>query len=255
MAAREIDTSVILPAPDSVFEILRHPLNDVIAMGSLPWNIAFSLTRVLIGFILAVLAGVPLGILMGYSTTADRLFTGIVSLLRAIPPLAWVPVVLGWCGLASLETFFDLPVGPLYQFLHNIKWSMICIIFIGGIYPVLTSAMHGVRQIPLTLVESALMLGAGKRDVFFKVLLPASVPSIVSGMRIALGMSWMCVVAAEMMPGTPLGLGCMIMQAFSIGKTDVVIAGMICIGAISSLMDWIFRRFEARFLFWRKDVR
>jgi NitT/TauT family transport system permease protein len=255
LAAQELKTPVILPEPGAVFTRLAHPLDDVIAMGSLPWNVAFSLARVLAGFLLAVLAGVPLGLAMGYFRTADQLLTGIVSLLRAIPPLAWIPVVLGWCGLASLESLFSLPIGPLYAFLHNIKWSMICIIFIGGIYPVLTSAMHGVRQIPATLVESARMLGAGHLDVFCKVLLPASVPAVVGGMRIALGMCWMCVVAAEMMPGTPIGLGCMIMQAFSIGATDVVIAGMICIGSISALMDWIFRRWEARFLFWRQETR
>ena len=246
---------IILPEPGRVLTHFTHPASDVIAMGSLPYNIAFSLTRVVIGFTLAAFAGIPLGLLMGYSSISDRLFTGIISLLRAIPPLAWVPVVLAWCGMASLESFVKVPYGPLYSFLHNIKLSMICIIFIGGVYPILTSAMHGVRQIPATLVESAALLGAGHRDIFFKVLLPASVPSIVSGMRIALGMCWMCVVAAEMMPGTPVGLGCMIMQAFSIGRTDIVITGMISIGCISAFLDWLFRCFEAHFLFWRKDAQ
>ena len=246
---------IILPKPGVVFSHLSSPMNDIIAMGSLPYNIAFSLTRVVIGFSLAVLVGIPLGLLMGYNSITDRLFTGIISLLRAIPPLAWVPLVLAWFGITSLESLFDISYGRLYTFLHNIKLSMICIIFIGGVYPVLTSAMHGVRQIPLTLVESAVMLGASHRDIFIKVLLPASVPSIVSGMRIALGMCWMCVVAAEMMPGTPIGLGCMIMQAFSIGRTDIVITGMICIGCISAMLDWLFRRCEARFLFWRRGTR
>ena len=253
--AHRLQSPVVLPEPGSVFAHLLNPMQDVIAMGSLPYNVAFSLTRVLIGFALATLVGIPLGLLMGFSTTWDRLFTAIIALLRAIPPLAWVPVVLAWCGMVSLESLFPVSVGPLYAFLHNIKLSMICIIFIGGVYPILTSAMHGVRQIPITLVESSAMLGASHRDIFFKVLLPASVPSIISGMRISLGMCWMCVVAAEMMPGTPIGLGCMIMQAFSIGSTDVVIAGMICIGSISALMDYTFRRWEARFVFWRKDIR
>ncbi len=252
--AEQLQSPVVLPEPAAIFARLSHPLQDVMAMGSLPYNVAFSLTRVLIGFALALLVGIPLGLLMGFSTTWDRLFTAIIALLRAIPPLAWVPVVLAWCGMVSLESLFAVPVGPLYAFLHNIKLSMICIIFIGGVYPILTSAMHGVRQIPVTLVESATMLGANHRDLFFKVLLPASVPSIVSGMRISLGMCWMCVVAAEMMPGTPIGLGCMIMQAFSIGSTDVVITGMICIGCISATMDYAFRRWEARFVFWRKNL-
>lgn len=252
--ADSLNSPVILPRPAVVFDHLAHPLHDVIAMGSLPYNVAFSLTRVLIGFSLAALIGIPLGLWMGSNATVNRLFTALVAMLRAIPPLAWVPVVLAWCGMASLDALFHLSPSPLYTFLHNMKLSMICIIFIGGVYPILTSAMHGVSQVPATLVESATMLGANKRTIFVAVLLPASVPSIVSGMRISLGMCWMCVVAAEMMPGTPIGLGCMIMQAFSIGRTDIVITGMICIGTISACIDYLFRRLETRFLM-RRGLR
>ncbi len=246
---------IILPTPEKVFDNLASPFSDIIALGSLLYNLGFSLARVVIGFGLCVLIGVPLGILMGYSRSANRLFVGVTSLMRAIPPLAWAPVILAWCGTASLTSLLDIPLGPFYVFGHNIKFSMLCIIFVGGFFPVLTSAEHGVRQVPDTYVESAVMLGGSRRDIFCKVLLPASVPAIVGGMRISLGMCWMCVVAAEMMPGTPVGLGCMIMQAFSIGRTDVVITGMVCIGLCSALMDWLFRTLEARFLFWKKDAR
>jgi NitT/TauT family transport system permease protein len=246
---------IILPAPEAVFSNLVKPHADILAMGSLFYNLGFSLARVLVGFSLAVLIGIPFGILMGYSKLADRLFMSSIALLRAIPPLAWVPVILAWCGMLNLAGILNIPIGPFYTFAHNIKLSMICIIFIGAFYPILTSAAHGVQQVPATLVESATMLGAGRGDIFRTILLPASIPSIVSGMRIALGMAWMCVVAAEMMPGTPIGIGFMIMHAFTIGRTDVVITGMACIGLISSLMDWLFRHFEARFLFWKKENR
>lgn len=254
LLAQHLNSPVILPRPELVLERLAEPSRDVIAMGSLPYNLLFSLTRVLMGFALAAAVGIPLGLLMGSSTTCHHLFTAVIALLRAIPPLAWVPVVLAWCGMASLEQLFHLPVGPLYAFFHNMKISMICIIFIGGFYPIVTCAMHGVQQVPVTLVESAIMLGASRKDIFLRVLLPASIPTIISGLRIALGMCWMCVVAAEMMPGTPIGLGCMIMQAFSIGQTDVVMTGMICIGCVSASFDWLFRHLETRFAVWRKDV-
>lgn len=250
--ANKINSPLILPHHSEVFGNLAHPFDDIISLGSLLGNLGYSLVRVLMGFALCLLIGIPLGVLMGYSSVASDLFTGVISLTRAIPALAWVPVVLAWFGTASLSSVFGIPIGPMYIFGHNIKFGMLVIIFLGGFFPIVTGAEHGVKRVPKSLIESSSMLGASKLDIFLKVLLPGAVPSILSGMRISLGVCWMCVVAAEMLPGTPVGLGFMIMHAFSIARSDVVITGMICIGLCNALMDLIFRLIERRYLAWNK---
>lgn len=245
----------VLPSPGEVGAVLLHPLSDLVAMGSLISNIAISLARVLAGFFMSALIGVPLGLLMGYSLTVDRLLVGIIALLRSIPPLAWVPLLLAWCGMGSLGSLFNVQVGPFYSFSHNIKISMISLIFIGGFYPVLTSAVHGVRQVPATWLDASRILGASGRDIFLKVLLPGATPDIVSGLRIGLGVCWTCLVSAEMLPGSPSGLGFIITHAYSLGRTDVVISGMVSIGLVGALLDWIFRTIEERKFAWKRLQR
>ena len=180
------------------------------------------------------MTAIPLGILLGYSRNSDRLLTSFLGLFRSIPPLAWVPLVLAWFGVSSLATVFELPISPIYVYLHNIKLSMLFIIFIGG-YPILTSAMHGVRMVPDTLLDAAGVLGAGEKDIFYKVLLPATAPAIVNGMRIGLGVAWMCLVSAEMLPGSLSGVGYLITHAYTVGRTDVVVTGMLSIGAVGAV--------------------
>jgi NitT/TauT family transport system permease protein len=246
-----IDNEIILPSPDSVFAILVHPDRDLISMGSLLGNIIVSLARVASGYFTAVLVAVPLGILMGYYGTVNRFFSNFLGIFRPIPPLAWVPLVLAWFGVASLATLLEVEPGQYYLYLNNLKFSMIFIIFIGGFYPVLTSTITGVRSVRKTLIDSARVLGARKRDIFLKVLLPGAAPGIVIGMRIGLGVSWMCLVSAEMLPGSMSGVGYLITHAFTIARTDVVIAGMISIGTVGALLDLGFRWFEDKKFTWQ----
>jgi NitT/TauT family transport system permease protein len=250
-----MDNDIVLPRIGQVLDLLLHPLGDLLAMGSLLANIGISLARVLAGYLLAVALGVPLGITMGYSQSADRLFTSFLGLFRSIPPLAWVPLVLAWFGVASLASMAGMAIGPLYAQMHNIKISMVFIIFIGGFYPILTSAIHGVRMAPSTLLDAARVLGAGQCTIFLKVLLPCSAPSVVNGLRIGLGVSWMCLVSAEMLPGSLSGVGYLITHAYTVGRTDVVIAGMISIGVIGAAMDWLFRLVEERKFRWKRLTR
>ena len=105
------------------------------------------------------------------------------------------------------------------------------------------------------LVDSARVLGAGKRDIFFKILLPAAAPSIVTGMRLGLGVSWMCLVAAEMMPGSISGIGYIITHAYTVARTDIVIAGMVSIGVMGVLIDSGFKILEERCFAWQRLAR
>ncbi|MBP8912095.1 MAG: ABC transporter permease [Phycisphaerae bacterium] len=255
VAAKQLNNEVILPGVGQVAELFLQPAEGLIAMGSLATNVAVSLVRVLAGYLLAVCLAVPLGILMGYYGPAFRLLNGFLALFRPIPPLAWVPLVLAWFGVASPATLFDVQRGTAYLYLNNLKFSMIFIIFIGAFYPILTSSIHGVMNVRSTLLDSARVLGASEWDIFRKILLPASSPSIVNGMRIGLGVAWMCLVSAEMLPGSLSGVGYLITHAYTLARTDIVIAGMISIGAVGALLDLCFRLIEDRKFVWTRLTR
>ena len=255
VAALRLHNAIILPTVGQVASLLAHPLDDLISMGSLLNNIGISLARVLAGYCLAALTAIPLGIVMGHRPNADTLLSGFLGLFRSIPPLAWVPLVLAWFGVSSLASVINMPIGPFYGYLHNIKLSMLFIIFIGGFYPILTSAMHGTRTVPNTLLDAARVLGATERDIFRKVLLPATAPAIVNGLRIGLGVAWMCLVSAEMLPGSLSGVGYLITHAYTVGRTDVVVTGMVSIGAIGAGLDLLFRLLEEKRFAWKRLTR
>lgn len=250
-AAVKAANDIILPKLSDVLSVLAHPTEPLIGMGSLITNLGVSLARVLFGYVAAVLLAVPLGILMGCLAPAHGLFSHFLGLFRPIPPLAWTPLMLAWFGISSPASALDLEVGPAYIFLNNLKFSMAFIIFIGGFFPVLTSSVQGVRGVRRVLVESSLVLGAGRLDIFRKVILPAAWPHVLTGMRIGLGVAWMCLVSAEMLPGSMSGVGYLITHAYTVARTDIVVTGMISIGLTGALMDQAFRLCERRMLFWR----
>lgn len=253
--AHVVNNEVILPQFRGVMELLSHPNVDLISMGSLISNVLVSLARVLTGYILAVLLAIPLGILMGYYGNVFKLFNTFLGLFRPIPPLAWVPLVLAWFGVASFATMLGFERGQIYIYLSNLKLSMIFIIFIGSLFPVLTSSIYGVTTVRKTLIDSTKVLGASQADIFRKVILPAAAPSIVNGMRTGLGVGWMCLVSAEMLPGSISGIGYLITHAYTLARTDIVIAGMISIGAVGAALDYIFRRLEERKFKWQYLAR
>lgn len=250
-AAVKAANDIILPRLTDVLAVLAHPLEPLIGMGSLLANIGISLARVLFGYLAAVALAIPLGILMGYFAPAHRLLNSFLALFRPIPPLAWTPLMLAWFGIASPASVLDLEIGPGYIFLNNLKFSMAFIIFIGGFFPVLTSSVQGVRSVRRVLIESSLVLGASRLDIFRKVILPASWPHVLTGMRIGLGVAWMCLVSAEMLPGSMSGVGYLITHAYTVARTDIVVTGMVSIGLTGALMDQAFRLCERRMLFWR----
>ena len=252
--AHRVANQVILPSMGQVADILVHPTEDLISMGSLAINVLVSLVRVIIGYSAAALIAIPLGVVMGYYGMAFKFFNGFLSLFRPIPPLAWVPLVIAWFGISSLATFTGVEMGQLFIYLNNIKFSMLFIIAIGAFFPILTSTINGVRHVNTTLIDSARVLGASERQVFSRILIPAAMPSIITGMRIGLGIAWMCLVSAEMLPGSLSGIGYMITHAFTLASTNIVIAGMVSIGVVGALMDMIFYRIEQKKFSWRRQV-
>ncbi|SMP60325.1 ABC transporter permease [Anoxynatronum buryatiense] len=252
LAAVKMDNRMVLPTVSAVLSILAEPTAELVSIGSLIRNTWISLLRVALGYLTAAMIAIPLGVFIGYSKRLDRLVMPFLSLFRPIAPLAWVPLVLAWFGVSSLATMMGIRGGQYYSLLHNIKLSMIFIIFIGAFFPILTNSIYGVKNVKQTLVDSAKTLGATRREIMMKVLLPGALPSMVTGLRVGLGVAWMCLVSAEMLPGSLAGIGYLITHAYTLARTDIVIAGMICIGLVGGLMDFLFCKIEDRWFRWQK---
>ncbi|MBU7043904.1 MAG: ABC transporter permease [Theionarchaea archaeon] len=221
--------SRFLPGP---VEVGRTMLG-FIGTGELMVHSLVSLWRVVAGFICGVLIAVPLGIFMGWSPTMEH-FSVIMEVIRPIPPLAWIPLAMLWFGIG-----FE---------------SKVFIIFIGAFFPILSNAYLGVRETPPYLVEAGRVLMATDNEILRKIVIPNSFPVILEGLRVGLGIAWMCLVAAELTGlKTPLGLGYMIMEARDLGRADIVITGMITIGIIGYGMNLGLRWIEGRLVRWKRD--
>lgn len=170
---------------------------------------------------------------MGYF---PRIYTNvdpIVSTLRPIPPIAWIPLAILWFGLGMKPTIF--------------------IIFIGTLFPIVLNTLHGVRGTSKRLIEFASVLGANRAQILRKVIVYEAFPSVITGMRVGFGIGWMSVVAAEMIAATS-GLGYLIMTARWIFATDTVLAGMLMIGLIGFGGDLLLRVVERHFMRWRAGL-
>ena len=198
-------------------------------------HVSESLLRVLAGFSLAVLAALPLGLIAGWSRPLRDQITPVIELVRPVPPLAWIPIAVLWFGIGLPSCAF--------------------IIFLGAFFPILLSAISGVLSVEPILVDAAKTLGARDRDILLKILAPGALPSVITGMRIGLGVGWMTLVAAEFVGvKTGFGVGFMIMVARDLQRADLIVAGMIVIGAIGYGMDGALRAVERRVLRWRETI-
>jgi len=177
-----------------------------------------SLGRVFGGFALAALVGIPLGLLIGRIALVRRLLDPSIQILRPIPVTAWLPLAMIVFGIGPRSAFF--------------------LVFLGSFYPILLNTVFGVRNVEQRLFEAAEMLGVGQRAMFRKVVLPAALPSIFTGLRLSLGIAWVVIVIGEM-TGVPTGLGAIIMEARQLSRTEVVIAGMVTIGVLGFLSDYL----------------
>lgn len=184
--------------------------------GTLLDHLGASTVRVLSGFGLAALLAIPLGVIMGRFSLAFKMLDPTVNLTRPIPVTAWAPLTLLIIGYGDGSAIF--------------------LVFLAAFFPILLNTISGVRQVPVRLVEAASMLGTRSGQVLYKVILPASMRSIVGGLRIALGLSWVILVVGETV-GISTGLGAMITQARDMSKTDLIVAGMVIIGLAGFVAD------------------
>jgi NitT/TauT family transport system permease protein len=210
----------LIPGPWSVVrgigELLQH--------GLLLKYVVASVFRVSWGFLLAAVIAIPLGLTIGWYRRGELALNPLAEILRPISPLAWIPLAILWFGIGDLAAIF--------------------LIFVGCFFPLLLTAMSAVHNVPGVYVNVGRNFGLGTRDFFFRVLYPAVVPQLIIGARITLGIAWLVVVAAEMI-AVNSGLGFLIVDARNAGnRYDLVIAGMVVIGAIGLLLDLGMRSME-----------
>ncbi|MCB8817570.1 ABC transporter permease [Desulfosporosinus shakirovi] len=178
---------------------------------------AASIGRVMEGFLLALCFGLPLGILTGSFLKVKRVFDPLVHLIRMVPGIGWLPIAMVWFGVGHSTAVF--------------------LIALAAFFPVYLNTAIGVRQVPGKLIQASRVLGAKGWAVFFYVIIPAAASSILSGMRLGLGISWAYVVLGEL-TGVSLGLGAVMMNARMLGDTEMIIICMIVI----ALLGWISDR-------------
>jgi NitT/TauT family transport system permease protein len=199
--------------------------------GELLGNTLVSLWRVLVGFTLAALTGVFLGVVTGWWQKARDLIEPVIEILRPIPPLAWVPMSMLWFGLGFKPAVF--------------------LIWLGSFFPILLNTVLGMENTPKNLIEVSRTLGASPWQILFKVGVPSAAPSIMAGLRIGLGIGWMCLVAAEL-TGSNAGLGYLIMYYYSTMEAAKMVAGMLMIGLVGYLAFIGLKKLEDRLVFWRE---
>lgn len=235
-AGQSADMAGVLPTPVQVAQAWYAWIFGNPGMGLNPYqgtwagNVQYSALRVAQGFALAMLAGIPLGLAIGWSRLASRLLDPLIQGLRPIPITAWLPFSIALFGIRDLGAIF--------------------LIFLGGFYAIVVNTTQGARDVDRNLVRAAGMMGASAGQLMRRVVLPAAMPSIFTGLRIGLGISWTAVIVSEMV-AVKSGLGYVLWDAYYVGRMDIVLADMASIGLMGFLSDRLLVAVEHRVLAWR----
>ena len=193
------------------------------ANGVLGDNFLSSLTRVLIGFTAGSIAGILVGMIMGWKDIAHKALNPIINILYPIPALGWLPLLMLWIGINEM-----LPI---------------TIIFICSFFPVLYNTVTGIKNVNRNYIQVARTLGASDLKIIFTVVLPLALPNIFTGLRLESGMAWRVIIAAEMV-AIPTGIGALMMRAESLLRIDIIIVCLIILGTMSFLFEKFFAFLE-----------
>ena len=223
----------LIPPPSEVaielYDLAFGGIYDDAFSQTLHIHLLASMSRVYGGFALAVAVALPLGLMIGRIPVVRQLLDPTFQVLRPIPVTAWLPLAMIMFGLGPRSAFF--------------------LVFLGAFYPVLVNTIFGVRSVDPRLFEAASMLGCQGSAQFFRVVLPASLPAIFTGLRLGLGFAWVVIVVGEM-TGVQTGLGAIIMEARQLSRTEIVICGMIVIGIAGFITDRLVLLLGRRLLRW-----
>jgi len=218
--AVRLSHSDLFPTPGNVV----RGIAELIEKGLLLKYIVASLFRVSWGFTLAVVIGVPLGLVLGWYSRAFQAFNPLIQIFRPISPIAWIPVAILWFGVSDAAPIF--------------------LIFLASVFPITVSAVAAVQNMQLVYLRAAQNFGLSTGELFRQVIFRACLPQIITGIRIALGVAWLVVVAAEMI-AVNSGLGYLIIDARNAGKRyDLAVAGMVMSVLIGLILDLLVRQLE-----------
>jgi NitT/TauT family transport system permease protein len=210
----------IFPSPLDV----ERGTAELMSKGLLVRYVGDSLRRVALGFLIGAALGIPLGLLLGWYPAAAAVVNPTIQMLRPISPIAWIPVSIVWFGVGDMAAIY--------------------LIFLASFFPIVVASMNAVRNVPSMYRRAGRNFGLSPAKLIAKVVFPASLPQIIVGLRIALGIAWLVVVAAEM-TAIDSGLGYLVIDSRNSGKRyDLVVAAMILIGVTGLALDTIFRRIE-----------
>ncbi len=228
IAARVIDDRIVLPSPEVVGARLIELLTP--GPGSLWPDIGSSLTRVVLGLGAGIAVGVALGVFIASSRVVRAAIDPLLQGGRAIPPLAWTPLLIVWLGIGELSKVF--------------------LIFIAIVPVIAIGTSAGIVGVDSSLRRAAVTLGAGRRYAMRRVILPAALPEVLTSIRISQGLAWSCLVAAELIASTE-GVGYRILQAGRYLETETIFVGILVIGLLAMLGDAILRWIERRAVPWK----
>lgn len=218
------------PPPSHVFGAFFETATS----GVLFTDIAASTVRVLVGFLLSAAVAIPVGILLGFFEPVRWIFAPLVSVIRPLPSLSWIPLSLLWLGIGEPQKY--------------------AIVFMGTLAPLILFVSDATRRVDPIYIKAARNLGASPRQILTSVVLPGALPSILSGLKVTLALAWTCIISAEMV-GAARGLGYLIWNAKDWGNTGQVMLGMLMISATVLVMDALFRGAERLLLPWRRNER
>lgn len=221
---------MLMPPPQAVAEFFWQHLFQPIGRHTIVEHTLWSIYRVVVGYVTGSVAGVIVGAAMGASPIAKAVINPIFEIIRPIPVIAWIPLAILWLGVGEVAKFF--------------------IIFIAA-FPVLAVSTYAgtTRAVDPVLRGAARMLGCNNRQVFFKVSLPAALPTIFAGLQVSLSNCWMAVLAAEMVRSN-MGAGWVILAGMDFANTTQILAGMVAIALAGASMVFIMRKIEQRLLAW-----
>lgn len=220
-----------MPNPTDVIKRLYYMMTNKVGPLTIWGHMLNSVRRVLVGFVIASLSGIVLGLGMGWNRTIEAIFRPIFEIFRPIPPLAWISIAIVWFGLGEGGKYF--------------------IIFVSGFSNVTINVYTGAKSVDPELIGAAKMLGCSDRKIFTTVVIPSSVPYIFTGLQIAISSSWAAVVAAEMVRSTN-GIGWLITAGQSIGDITQVMAGIVVIGIIGFILATVTRKIESKLCAWSR---
>lgn len=227
-----------LPSPASVIAAwwiwIAGPVTPL-AWYSGTWGpyLLMSLRRVVAGFAIAAVAGVSLGVLIGWYAVVADLCDGVINFLRAVPMTAWVPFAVFLFGIQESAAVF--------------------LIAFGSFFPVVVNAAAGARQTPRILIRAARMLGTRRRKLLVRVVLPAALPAIFTGLRVGLGLAWVLVIVAEML-AVQGGLGYVLWSAYQFSRLDLILAAIASVGALGLASDRLVSATAGRVLRWQRGL-